>query len=113
MDIPTKAGEVRTQPDSEVEIPVAKKPRLEGKPKALNPNKNNKRTKSRKGKKFALPELCSSEDVLWRDIITVVGKEVVDQSIEEGTEFDTPFGDHEEAELVVDIISSSGTCLVR
>ncbi|KAF8061735.1 S-adenosyl-L-methionine-dependent methyltransferase [Lyophyllum atratum] len=67
----------------------------------------------RREKKTDLPELCSTEDVLWRDVIAVLGQDVVDKALEEGTEFDSPFEFHQEVELEISSICSSGEAIAR
>jgi len=76
-------------------------------------NKDDRRNaKKERKRKATFPEPCSSEDVLWQDIISALGKEVVDQAIEDGVELQSPFKYHE---VEVKTISSNGqraTCCV-
>lgn len=63
---------------------------------------------ARKKKKHALPELCSPEDVVSRDVAALLGQEAVDLAVVEGTEWDSPFGPKEEVELEISMIASNG-----
>ncbi|GLB35552.1 putative methyltransferase [Lyophyllum shimeji] len=110
MAEPAQAGQVHTIPESELELPSGKKPRLVSKPGS---KKECKRAKQRREKKTGLPEPCSSEDVLWRDIIAVLGKDVVSKALEDGTEFDSPFEFHQEVELEIAGLCSSGEAIAR
>lgn len=104
-----KTGEIHALPHIELELPLGKKPRLIGKKGA---KAESKRSQKRRQKRADLPELCSTEDVLWRDIIALLGKDVVDSALEEGSEFDSPFEFHQEVELQISGICSSGTCTI-
>ena len=76
--------------------------------------KKTTRKEARKAKKkghHIPPEPYSTEDVLWRDVVTVLGQDVVDTAINEGTEWDSPFEFREEVELMVHSLSSNGTRL--
>lgn len=100
-----KAGQVHTLPASEIELPAVKRPRLIGKKGVKG---ESKRARKRREKQKDLPELCSAEDVLWRDVIAVLGQDVVDKAMEEGVEFESPFEYHQEVELEVSSLCSSG-----
>ncbi|KAG6888915.1 hypothetical protein C0992_007102 [Termitomyces sp. T32_za158] len=91
-----KAGQIHALPPNELDMPLGKKPRfgIKGGNK-----KESKRAKKRKGKASSLPEPCSAEDVIWRDVIAMLGQDVVDQALEDGTEFDSPFEFHQELEV--------------
>ncbi|KAG6836070.1 hypothetical protein H0H93_011787, partial [Arthromyces matolae] len=104
-----KVGQVHALPATELELPLGKKPRLAGKG---GHKKQSKRAKKRHDK-TALPEHCSAEDVLWRDVISVLGKDVVDKSLEDGTEFDSPFEFRQEVELEVVAVCSNGEAIAR
>jgi tRNA (uracil-5-)-methyltransferase len=103
-----KTGEVHTLPASELEQPAVKRPRLIGKKGVKG---ESKRARKRREKQKDLPEFCSTEDVLWRDVISVLGRDVVDQALEDGTEFDSPFEYHQDVELEVSSLCSNGTSL--
>ncbi|KAI6110154.1 hypothetical protein EDD16DRAFT_1435305, partial [Pisolithus croceorrhizus] len=64
--------------------------------------------KEKKRRKHALPEPCSAEDVLWRDIISLLGSEIIGQRTAQGMEWESPFGFREELEVVVSALSSNG-----
>jgi tRNA (uracil-5-)-methyltransferase len=67
-----------------------------------------KQQKKQKRQHNLLPEPCSAEDVLWRDVISVLGQSEVDLALEEGSEWDAPFESKTEVELEVSALSSSG-----
>lgn len=96
-----KVGDVRPPPsESSDPPPAAKKPRLGSKKK--------KGTKA--GGKLFQPEPCSPEDVLWQDILTLVGgKEYVDVLVkEDAVELEPPFEKQEEVILDISGLSSDG-----
>ncbi|KZT24394.1 S-adenosyl-L-methionine-dependent methyltransferase [Neolentinus lepideus HHB14362 ss-1] len=71
-----------------------------------------RRKEQRKLKKArALPEPFSTEDVQWRDIVALLGKEHVDKTLEEEKEWNSPFDLQEEVELEVSTLSSDGESL--
>lgn len=129
----TSVKEVRTLSDSEREMPASKRPRIEAAievPKVNNlkapppmkeavasseaskpvPKKGGKKQSKRQKKKVqSLPESCSPEDVLWKDIVSVLGQEAVDASMEEGNDLQSPFAVHDEVEVEVKILGSNGT----
>jgi len=95
-------GDVRALPESESRLPPGKKPRL-------NRKKNeSKRSQKRRQRESGVPEPCSPDDVLWRDVIAIVGQEAVNQASEDGTDFDSPFEYHQEVELEISSLCSSG-----
>ncbi|KAF5346081.1 hypothetical protein D9756_010839 [Leucocoprinus leucothites] len=126
-----QAGQVRTAPDSEVELPESKKPRVEieegdsimsstiqrnnkvhmqatdQRPK-VEPKKSRRKSKL---KKIELPEPCSPEDVLWQEIKLVLGADVVEKAIEEGVQLESPFSPQEEVEVVVKSLSPGGDAI--
>ncbi|KAJ4490224.1 tRNA methyltransferase [Lentinula aciculospora] len=69
-----------------------------------------KRLKKQRGH---IPEACSPEDVRWKDIVNLLGQEVVDNAIENGSEFDSPFLFKSEVELEVKSVSSNGEGLAQ
>lgn len=121
-----QAGQVRTVPDSEVEIPEAKKVRLDNRDDVVMASaslstpavivnstlkkKERKKPSKRKSKhkKSDLPEPCSPEDVLWHEIKSVLGVGAVERAIEEGVEFDSPFTFHQEVDVIVKSLSPGG-----
>ncbi|KAJ7189114.1 tRNA methyltransferase [Mycena filopes] len=66
---------------------------------------------SRKDAYNALPEACSGEDILWREINLILGKEYCEQALREETDRQSPFEYHQELELEVVAISSTGAAL--
>jgi len=64
---------------------------------------------ARKQKRKPLPEPCSPEDVLWHDVVALLGSQTVDHKIAQGTEWDSPFSFREEVEVEVSKLSSNGT----
>ncbi|KAI0704326.1 S-adenosyl-L-methionine-dependent methyltransferase [Cytidiella melzeri] len=67
--------------------------------------------KDKRKVKHKLPEPYSSEDVVHRDVIALLGKDLVDNLIEEGKDWTSPFGMKEEVELTVSSLSSNGESL--
>lgn len=102
-----KTGQVHSLPQGELELPSAKKPKIVG------AKSESKRARKRRMKRTDLPELCSTEDVLWRDVIGVLGQDAVDKAIEEGTEFESPFEFHQEVEVEVASICSNGKHIIH
>jgi tRNA (uracil-5-)-methyltransferase len=104
-----KTGQVHALPESELKQPPGKKLRLDGRKAQKN---ESKRAKKRRQRETGLPEPGSAEDVLWRDIVAVVGQDVVDKVSEDGTDLDSPFEYHQEVELQISSLCSSGeSCL--
>lgn len=129
MSEQVQLGQVRTVPDSEVEVPEKKKARLDTQEDVVmvsetvqGPSQDNNVAQSRmksglgpkkskrksKNKKPDLPEPCSPEDVLWHEIKSVLGANVVQKAIEDGVEFDSPFAFHQEVEVLVKSLSPGG-----
>ena len=65
--------------------------------------------KRRKKRKHTPPEPGSSEDVISREVVGLLGNELVTQAEADGLDWESPFGFREEVELTVSSISSSGT----
>ena len=61
-----------------------------------------------KKKKQAPVESGSSEDVIFREVVALLGKELLAKAEADGIELESPFGFREEVELTVSSISSSG-----
>jgi tRNA (uracil-5-)-methyltransferase len=64
--------------------------------------------KSKKKQKHILPEPYSTGDVLWRDVVALLGSDVVENALQHGTEWTSPFDHREEVEVVVSTLSSNG-----
>ncbi len=75
-----------------------KRPRLES---PLPPKRSKK-------KKRTLIVSGSSEDVISREVVALLGKELVEKAEADGIEWESPFGFREEVELTISSISSSG-----
>lgn len=67
-----------------------------------------KKQAKKKKKMQRLPEPCSPEDVLAKDVTLLLGQEAVDKAVEEGTEWESPFGMREEVELEITMLASNG-----
>ena len=65
--------------------------------------------KRRKKRKHTPPEPGSSEDVISREVVGLLGSELVTQAEADGLDWESPFGFREEVELTVSSISSNGT----
>lgn len=119
--IEVQTGQTRPAPSSGPSSPVgtSKKPKLEepsapvpGPSSSANPKKSHKKLarKAKKKGQHITPEAYSNEDVLWHDVESVLGKDVVDAAVEEGTEWDPPFEFREEVDVEVHSLSSNGAC---
>ncbi|KAI0292965.1 S-adenosyl-L-methionine-dependent methyltransferase [Multifurca ochricompacta] len=86
--------------------PADKKPRLSSSISQGGASLN-AALKRNKKRKQTPPEPGSSQDVISREVITLLGKELVDQSETDGTAWESPFGFREEVQLTVSSISSS------
>jgi hypothetical protein len=64
--------------------------------------------KRNKRKKYTPPEFGSSEDVISRHVVELLGTQVVARAEANGIEWESPFGFREEVEVTVSSISSSG-----
>ncbi len=65
--------------------------------------------KRRKKPKRTPPESGSAEDVISREVVGLLGSQLVTQAEADGLDWESPFGFREEVELTVSSISSSGT----
>ncbi|KAG7095191.1 hypothetical protein E1B28_005968 [Marasmius oreades] len=114
-----KIGQVRPPPESDQEsLYPGKRPRTE---KEKTSSKSSQKThklvkkseKRLKKQREHQPELCSPEHVQWLDIVNLLGEDVVNDAIEEGKEFQSPFAFHEVVELEVKAICSNGDGLAQ
>lgn len=64
--------------------------------------------KRRKKRKHTPPEPGSAEDVISREVVGLLGSEIVTQAEADGLDWESPFGFREQVELTVSSISSSG-----
>ena len=112
-------GQVHVLTDLEKELPAPKRQRLGiavvselDSLKASSATKRDRKRQNRKQKQLEkLPEPCSSDDVLWKDIVSVLGGEAIDAAIEDGNDMQAPLVLQEEVELEVKILGSNGTWL--
>lgn len=72
----------------------------------------NKKSKRKDKNKHKPPEPYSNEDIVHRDVVALLGQDVVDKITEEGNDWATPFSVRDEVELTVFAMSSSGECPV-
>uniref|UniRef100_A0A0W0FSW6 Putative tRNA methyltransferase n=2 Tax=Moniliophthora roreri TaxID=221103 RepID=A0A0W0FSW6_MONRR len=110
MSSSPKTGQVRPLPESESQYP-GKRPKIEKDTKSKKLTKKN--AKKLKKQRQTLPENCSPEDVQWKDIVSLLGENVINGAIEEGSEFQSPFAYHEVLELEVKMICSNGDGLAQ
>lgn len=119
------SGQVRhhSVSDQEDTAPAEKRPRVDVSEANLTPastratssigqgQKKQHARKKKKRKKHAIPKPCSTEDVLWHDVVSLLGSETVDQKIAQGVEWESPFDFREELEVTVSALSSNGDAL--
>ncbi|KAF4566526.1 tRNA(m5U54)methyltransferase [Pleurotus pulmonarius] len=99
-------GQARAHPSDEQDV-GRKKPRLDDAGK--HKKQSSKHKKSRAARKRDLhPEPYSPDDVLHRDIVQIIGKDVVDKAFEDGSAKTSPLQFHDEVELEIVGISSGG-----
>ncbi|TFK23730.1 tRNA methyltransferase [Coprinopsis marcescibilis] len=110
-----RVGQVRNLSDSEQELPASKRPRTEvinilevENKKFVSVKRERKREARRKRELEKFPEPCSSDDVLWKDIVAVLGSDVVEGLIREEKAYDSPFAFQQEVELEVKVLGSNG-----
>lgn len=99
MELP--AGIVRPRQESELDLPPPKKQRI-------RPSGEYRKLK-KKDRRF--PDKYSSEDVLWQDIVSLLGQNVVDETIQDGTEFDPPYQSGDDLTVEIVALSSTGEAL--
>lgn len=74
--------------------------------------KQPKQPKQRKPRRPPPPDPGSAEDVNWHDIVSLLGKDIVDLAVKEEREYTSPIELWDEVELVVVDLSSNGSWLV-
>ncbi|KAF7295167.1 S-adenosyl-L-methionine-dependent methyltransferase [Mycena indigotica] len=94
---------------ADIDGPPAKKQKLN--PPEKKAAKKNSKRQHRKDQRNSLPEPCSNEDVLWQEIKEVLGEQYVDDALEQGTERDSPFEFHQELQVQIVALSSTGSAL--
>ncbi|KAF9221276.1 tRNA methyltransferase, partial [Gyrodon lividus] len=116
------SAQVRSRPpsDNEHSAPPEKRPRMEADDVDLptpstsfihDQGQTMKLSKKAKKKKQKHTDPYSSDDVLWHDVVSLLGEEIVDRMITQGTEWDAPFAFRDELEVVVSRLSSNGDAL--
>lgn len=75
---------------------------------APEPSKTSSKKSKKKKQKHVLPEPYSPGDVLWRDIVALLGSDTIEHAQQHGTEWESPFGHLEEVEVEVSQLSSNG-----
>jgi tRNA (uracil-5-)-methyltransferase len=96
--------------------PPAKKARLDGESElvaAPTPKKQSKQPKKRKFKRPASPEPGTSEDVILRDVMALLGSEAVQAAKDAGSDYTSPLERGQEIDLVVSELSSNGMWRIR
>ena len=121
--------QTRVLPDSEVDEPAHKKPRLDddygkeanvvdsdmgdpiastSQPTINNGSEKRSKKKNKKRREVPLPELCSAGDVLYKEIRSMLGGDVVDAVTSEGGAFKSPYSRGDEVEVTIDRITAGG-----
>jgi len=112
--------DAKVRPASAVDLEVhsaEKKPRLDDDQATGNASTSNKKSswlgarKAKRKQKFLQPESGSMEDVLFHEVTSLLGRDVVDEAMQSGTERQSPFEYMETVELTISSLSSSGTFL--
>lgn len=88
--------------------PLDKKPRVTPPDAALQAGVKLTAPKRSKRRKYTPPDFGSPEDVISREVVGLLGNEIVARAEADGVEWESPFGFREEVELTVSSISSSG-----
>ena len=120
-------SKTRVLSESETDEPAHKKPRLDDHGKEANidsamedpiastsqqtkTNGLEKRLKkkNKKRKEIPLPELCSAADVLYQEIRSILGGDVVDGVTREGGAFKSPYLRGDEVEVTIDRMTAGG-----
>ncbi|KAF8625003.1 hypothetical protein AX15_005601 [Amanita polypyramis BW_CC] len=102
---PKIIGQVRALPNSEGGLPVPKKLRID-----VDGSRGKGKKKIRK-KDLMMPEKCSSEDVLWKDVVSVLGENLVNQAIQDATEFNAPYETGHVLNVEIVSLSSTGEAI--
>ena len=64
--------------------------------------------RDKKKMKHKLPEPYSNEDVVYRDVVALLGQDIVQKIKQEGSDWSSPFKVQDEVELTVSALSSNG-----
>ena len=100
------------RPASPLQAPVLsldKRPRSTSPEVATQAATRSTGPKRRKKPKRTPPEFGSPQDVISREVVGLLGSELVARAEADGLDWESPFGFREEVELTVSSISSSGT----
>ena len=109
-----KTGQVRPPPDTEGEpLYPGKRPRVVKEKSASGSSQKTtkfakKNAKRLKKQREHQPDLCSPQDVQWKDIVNLLGEDVVNDAVKENREFQSPFEFLEVVELEVKAMCSNG-----
>jgi hypothetical protein len=98
----------RTRSASPTHASLDKKPRLAFSQSAVQVGMKHLVPKRSKKKKHTTLQPGSSEDVISREVVALLGEQLVARTEADGAEWSSPFGFREEVELTVSSISSSG-----
>ena len=93
--------------------PLDKRPRLASPGPTLQAGAKSTAPRRSKRKKHTPPDFGSSEDVISREVVGLLGSEVVARAEADGVEWESPFGFREEVELTITSISPSGMSLLQ
>ena len=88
--------------------PLDKRPRLASPGPTLQAGAKSTAPKRSKRKKHTPPDFGSSEDVISREVVGLLGNQVVARAEANGVEWESPFGFREEVELTITSTSPSG-----
>jgi hypothetical protein len=100
------------RPASPLQVPVLssdKRPRSMSPQVAAQAMTRSTGPKRRKKPKRTPPESGSPQDVISREVVGLLGGDLVARAEADGLDWESPFGFREEVELTVSSISSSGT----
>ncbi|KAJ7099227.1 S-adenosyl-L-methionine-dependent methyltransferase [Mycena belliarum] len=103
-------GETRA-PSPPPDARAAKRPRLESPTQTTVSPPQLSKSQKRRQQYNALPEACSPDDVLWREINDVLGEDYVNAALADGTDRQSPFEYHQELEMQVVALCSTGSAL--
>jgi tRNA (uracil-5-)-methyltransferase len=96
--------QTRQRSNSDVETPQ-KKIKLDVAIKAAKVAPKSGKKNKHKNK---LPEPYSSEDVMWRDVVDLLGSATIEKAAEEGHDWHSPFEHGEEVQVQITNIAPTG-----
>ena len=100
-----RGKEANIQVDSAMEDPIASTSQQTTKTNGLE---KRLKKKNKKRKEIPLPELCSAADVLYQEIRSILGGDVVDGVTREGGAFKSPYSRGDEVEVTIDRMTAGG-----